>query len=93
MPWIEGAVLSCGLIEGTMLSLGLQVNILFPPGMGAVKAAFSGMQEGNGSVQNAVPALSSQAEWCERVDDEVLKAYSCSGTKGEGAQPGVSFNT
>lgn len=33
------------------------------------------------------------AERCERVDDEVIKAYSCSGTKGKGAPPGVSFNT
>lgn len=43
-----------------------------------------GTQEGDGSVENAVPALSSPAEPCERVDDEVMRVYSSFGTKGNG---------
>lgn len=79
--------LSHDLIEAIVGYLGYLVNILFPPGTEAVKGAFSGMQEGDGSVENAVPALSSQAGPCGRVGDEVLRAYSCSGTKGKGALP------
>lgn len=84
--------MSCDLTEEAVLSLGYLKNILIPPGMEAVKGAFSGIQEGAGSVENAVPALSRGAEPCERVSDEVIQAYSCSGTKGKGAPPGVSFS-
>lgn len=73
--------------------MGYLVNVLLPPGVGAVKGTGSGIQEGDGAVENAVPALCSPAEPCGRVDDEVIGAYySCSGTKGKGAPPGVSFN-
>lgn len=81
--------MSCDLTEASALSLGYLINTLFPAtlncnGSCERSGLFSGVQEGDGSVENAVPALSSPAGPAERVDDEVMRAYSCFGTKGSG---------